>query len=571
MLQFFYLAVFFVSLLEMILFYESALGKNNQNRMFLFVSSFVANYGCAMVVFSETLAGALCGTQLYFIGNTLTFVFVFFVISDICNIKLSRHLERFIFLIAFILMVLVAVCDHSDLFFRNMYIESFFGANFLHKDYGILYFLYPIFIASTSVACILTIIIAMNKGKKISEKTVRYLLIILLFTDMATVITKMAKIPLEVYPFINIILCAFLLGIFRRASMYDMTENLMNVYSQRQEYGYISFDKKKHFLSCNEYALKLIPELKDAAVDELLDESQAVYFTTIMGWLKDWDDGRHEELKIMNSGLSAIASIRSIMSGKRSIGYLVELRDVTSHQKYLDNLEGTQHHLELEVAAKTQKIIHIQDSIITGIASMVESRDNSTGDHIRRTSEGVRIFMDQIKKNPEYAYLNDSFCLNMIKAAPMHDLGKIAVDDSILKKPGKFIPEEYEEMKQHTTKGADIVAGVLREVDDKEFKDIAINVAHYHHEKWNGSGYPEGLKGDKIPIEARIMAFADVFDALVTKRCYKDAIGYDEAFDMMEKDFGTHFDPELGKVFLQCKVALAAMYTLDALLNKDSV
>ena len=123
-------------------------------------------------------------------------------------------------------------------------------------------------------------------------------------------------------------------------------------------------------------------------------------------------------------------------------------------------------------------------------------------------------------------------------------------------------------MKEHTTEGAKIVLGVLREVDDENLKRIAVNVAHYHHERWNGEGYPCGLKGEEIPIEARIMAFADVFDALVTRRCYKDAYDYDTAFEIMEKEFGSHFDPNLGKIFLECKTALGAMYTLDALLNR---
>ena len=567
MLPLLYLFAFFISLFELILFYESRLGKNNQNRMLLFIASFVANYGCAMVAFSETLPGALCGTQLYFIGNTLTFVFTFFIISEICNITLPRWLERLCFFIAFIIIVLVAVCDHTDIFFKTKYMFKYFGATFLKTEFGIFYFLYPAFIALASIASIIDIVYAMSTGKKISEKTVKYLLVILLFTDIATVLSWMAKIHIEIYPFINIILLAFLLGIFRRASMYDMSENLINVYAQRLEYGYISFDRKKHFLGCNDYALKLIPELKDAVIDEALDEIKNPYFSIVLGWLDDWDEGKRDEIKIKNGELSAMATIRSIMSDKHSVGYLVELRDVTSHQKYLENLEGNKHNLELEVAAKNEKIIQIQDSIITGIASMVESRDNSTGDHISRTSEGIRIIVEQLKKMPEYSFLNESFCLNMIKAAPMHDLGKIAVDDAILKKPGIFTPQEYEEMKKHATNGADIVARVLREVDDEEFKNIAINVAHYHHEKWNGTGYPEGLAGDKIPIEARIMAFADVFDALVTKRCYKEPIGYDEAFEMMEKDFGTHFDPELGKVFLKCREALTSMYTLESLLN----
>lgn len=564
-----YLTAFFISLLEMIIFFESRLGKNNQNRMFLFVGSLIANYGCAMVPFSESLAGALCGTQIYFIGNTLSLVFLFFVIADICAIPLSRNLERLFFLVAFIIMFLVAICDHTDIFFKNRRVVTYLGANHLAKDYGVLYFIYPLFIGLTSLSCIIVIMLAIYKGNKISIRTVKYLLVILITTDAATIASRIAKVPYEIYPFINIVLLAFLLVIFRRASMYDMTENLINVYSQRQEYGYISFDRKKHFLGCNEYVLKLIPELKNAMIDEFLDESQSPYYTTILSWIEAFDKGIKTDIKITNAGITAMGVVRHIRGTRKPAGYLIELRDVTSQQKYLENLEGNQHDLEMQVAAKNQKIIHIQDSIITGIASMVESRDNSTGDHIRRTSEGVRIFIEQIKKHPEYKDLDESFCLNVIKAAPMHDLGKIAVDDAILKKPGKFNEEEYDEMKKHTTEGAKIVSGVLREVDDKRFKDIAINVAHYHHEKWNGQGYPKGLKGNKIPMEARIMAFADVFDALVTKRCYKEAIDYDTAFELMQLEFGTHFDPELGKVFLECRDSLVSMYTLDSLLNKN--
>lgn len=571
MLKYFYLASVFISLLELILFYESQLGKNNQNRMLLFVSSFVANYGCAFSSYGTTVGEVLCGTQIYFIGNTLTFVFMLFVISDLCTISLGKHLERLAFVVAFAIMVLVATCQNNTLFFQNISLVIASGAAVLNNDYGSLYFIYPMFIGLSTIGSIIVIVIAMTRGKKISERTVKSLLIILLATCMATVITRLAKVSYEIYPFINIVLLAVMLGIFRRASMYDMTENLINVYDQREEYGYITFDKKKHFLGCNNYAIKLIPQLKNAIIDNYLNPDECQYYSVVLEWLDEWEKGQKTELKIMNNGVTAMATVRYIMNGNRSIGYLVEIRDVTSHQKYLENLEGNQHNLELEIEAKAQKIVNIQDSIITGIASMVESRDNSTGDHIRRTSECVRLFVDQIKKHPEFNFLNDTFCLNVIKAAPMHDLGKIAVDDAILKKPGIFTPEEYDKMKEHASRGADIVAGVLREVEDSAFKQIAVNVAHYHHEKWDGTGYPEGLTGEKIPIEARIMAFADVFDALVTKRCYKEAMGYEEAFELMEKDFGSHFDPSLGKVFLECKVALTAMYTLDALLNKDSV
>jgi len=209
---------------------------------------------------------------------------------------------------------------------------------------------------------------------------------------------------------------------------------------------------------------------------------------------------------------------------------------------------------------KTKKLITVQDSVVTGMATMVESRDNSTGGHIKRTSDGVRVFVKTLKKSPEYSHLSGKFYSDLVKAAPMHDLGKIAVLDVILRKPGKFTDEEYSVMKEHSAEGARIVENVLSEVDDPMFKKIAVNVAHYHHEKWDGSGYPEKLAGEAIPIEARIMALVDVFDALVSKRCYKEKFTFDEAFRIIGESSGSHFDPELVKVFLLCRKDFEELY-----------
>jgi len=209
---------------------------------------------------------------------------------------------------------------------------------------------------------------------------------------------------------------------------------------------------------------------------------------------------------------------------------------------------------------KTRKILEIQNSVIRGMAVMVESRDNSTGGHINRTSDCVKVFVDKLRKEKEFSDITDEFCESVIKAAPMHDLGKIAVDDAILRKPGKFTDQEYEIMKKHSAEGARIVEQVLKDVDNIEFKQIAVNVAHYHHEKWDGTGYPEKISGDQIPFEARIMALADVFDALVSKRCYKDSFTYDKAFQIIEESLGTHFDPKLGAVFIKCRGKLEELY-----------
>ena len=209
---------------------------------------------------------------------------------------------------------------------------------------------------------------------------------------------------------------------------------------------------------------------------------------------------------------------------------------------------------------KTAHIVEMHNQLILGMATMVESRDNSTGGHIKRTSEGVKILIDRLKRDRSRK-LDDDFCKNLIKAAPMHDLGKIAVDDKILRKPGRFTPEEFEKMKAHAPEGARIVHEILKNTDDEEFKVIAENVAHYHHERWDGTGYPEGLKGEEIPLEARIMAIADVYDALVSKRVYKEKMPFDKANEIIESGMGTQFDPSLSEAYRTARPYLENYYS----------
>ena len=210
---------------------------------------------------------------------------------------------------------------------------------------------------------------------------------------------------------------------------------------------------------------------------------------------------------------------------------------------------------------KTKQIRDIQQKTILGMAQMVESRDLSTGGHIRRTSEVVRIFSRKLLQSD--MDFDPQFLELVIRSAPMHDLGKIGVDDAILRKQSRFTDEEYSKMKVHSEIGAEIVRKVLTDVEEKEFVEVASNVAHYHHEKVNGKGYPDGLTGDQIPVEARIMALADVFDALVSKRCYKEAFSFDKAFEIIKNDSGSHFDKKLTEVFLQCRPELEQFYSSD--------
>lgn len=206
------------------------------------------------------------------------------------------------------------------------------------------------------------------------------------------------------------------------------------------------------------------------------------------------------------------------------------------------------------LAKHVEHLMGMQDNIILGMANLIENRDGDTGEHIKRTSQYVEMLAKKAREAGLYVdILTDEYIMLLVKAAPMHDVGKISVPDRILQKPGRLTEEEFEQMQRHAPEGGRIVREVFRDVEDEAYIEIASQVAEYHHEKWDGNGYTSGLAGEDIPLSARIMALADVFDALVSKRCYKDAMSYDKAFQIIEESAGTHFDPQLAEVFLDMR------------------
>ena len=196
----------------------------------------------------------------------------------------------------------------------------------------------------------------------------------------------------------------------------------------------------------------------------------------------------------------------------------------------------------------------MQTHMISGLANLIENRDLDTGEHIFRTSAYVRLLAECAREDGVYADVIDDKFISMLETlAPMHDIGKIVVPDSILRKPARLTYEEFEIMKTHAAVGGKVVKEVLSGITDEDYLSFAADIATYHHERWDGTGYPEKLKGEDIPLSARIMAIADVFDALISERCYKKAMPPKEAFGIIEEEAGTHFDPLLAKVFLDHK------------------
>ncbi|MCR5302405.1 MAG: HD domain-containing protein [Lachnospiraceae bacterium] len=204
-----------------------------------------------------------------------------------------------------------------------------------------------------------------------------------------------------------------------------------------------------------------------------------------------------------------------------------------------------------DAEAKSEEIRRMQNGLIYVLADMVESRDKNTGDHVRKTAAYVRLITKKMKEKGVYAdQLTDEFMDDVANSAPLHDVGKIMVSDTILNKPGKLTDEEFAIMKSHTTAGNRVIASAMGLVADSGYLQEAKNLATYHHERFDGKGYPSGKAGEEIPLSARIMAVADVFDALVSRRSYKEPFSFEKAMDIIREGAGTQFDPLIAQVFL---------------------
>jgi putative two-component system response regulator len=217
-----------------------------------------------------------------------------------------------------------------------------------------------------------------------------------------------------------------------------------------------------------------------------------------------------------------------------------------------DALKNQNHYLEQEVTRRTAELHAIQDVTIFTLASLAETRDNETGSHIRRTQHYLRVLANYLQSHPRFAFcLADSDIDLMVKSAPLHDIGKVGIPDSILLKPGRLTPEEFEIMKTHTTLGRDAIVRAEQELGiPVDFLVYAKEIAYSHQEKWDGSGYPEGLKGNDIPVSGRLMAIADVYDALISRRVYKEPMSHEQAVDIILQGKGSHFDPDIVDAFI---------------------
>lgn len=244
------------------------------------------------------------------------------------------------------------------------------------------------------------------------------------------------------------------------------------------------------------------------------------------------------------------------------VGTFCIYMDMSEHKRHVELLATYRKKLENDVLNKTQEIRTMQKQMIVSFANIIESRDSVTGSHIKNTSCYVDILVRELLRSGVCGEnLTPDYAAHISLAAPMHDIGKVGIPDAILNKPGKYLPEEYEIMKKHSALGGEIVNKTMANIEDKLYYRLAYEMAEWHHERWDGTGYPDRLSGQAIPLSARIMAVADVFDALVAERPYKKAFSVEKAFSIIKEGSGSQFDPEIINAFIAARPLVEAELT----------
>ena len=515
------------------------------------IPALISLLGYWFKVLATTEKELVVSEKLVLIGGSATYFYMFLLILTFLGITLKNWIKYILMAISTVMACVFMSFDKLGLGYIISGVKSKNGGYSLELSTGFFSLLYAVMVVGYFVAMNLYVATYMKNQSKRKNRQTFFLLI----PSIVSVLTFIIEANVHpAYSFTPIVLAfnlLFFLALIYIINIFDIDDSAKQAAYEKVDAALVVFSITKRFQNCNPLALKMFPELVGISAFERLEGPE---FETILALL----EGTEREV-FYNGRIYENRTITLKKNGKVN-GYLLWLSDVTSHREALEMFKNYQQELEKMVDDKTKNIIEIQSRILLGMADVIENRDGSTGGHVKRTSDVVDLLVAAMVKD-NYPFMDTTFAGVVPKVAPLHDIGKLSITDLILCKQGKLTDEEFHIMQSHTTKGADMVGNVLNGVEEEDVLEMTKNVAKYHHERWDGKGYPTGCAGQDIPLEARVMAIADVYDALVSKRCYKEPMSFEEADNIMMSSFGTSFDPSLQKYYVAVKKDIEAYYT----------
>ena len=533
--------------------------KLNGPYSLLFFSVFIACLGHLLLALSTNLDQAILSNKMIYVGSMFLPLFTFDASISICKIRLPRWCYDLLAIIVFAVFVMSQTVGFNGLYYKTIEFTTTYGVGNFIAEYGIGHDIFNCLMVGFVLINLSLIVYAFIKRRNVSFNSLIALSSMEVVSILSFFVSRFVESDTMVMPAVYVFDQCALLYICFWVKRYDVEQIISQVLETQNSDSYVLITTNNKFLGCNAVAYKTFPDLKKCRIDHSMPDNTKLNHL-LVSWIKEISqekiviekkfesDGRYYKIKLRQIPLTRAKKIN-----------LFKIEDETSIHNYINMLGSNNVRLEMMLKENDSQIRSIQEQMLIGMAHMVENRDSNTGSHIKRTSKVVSILVDYLRKDKSLGF-SEFFFDSLVSAAPMHDIGKIAIEDRILRKPGRFTPQEYEEMKSHPEKGAMIVENLLTSIESPDFVKIASNVARYHHERFDGFGYPQKLKGNDIPFEARVMAIADVYDALVSKRCYKAEMSFDDAYTIIIEGMGTQFDPSLKDCFIACRSKLEEYY-----------
>ena len=535
-------------------------------------SNIDANYWLIVILIPVVILGYWLKTQIETTeAATVLFCFIYldstflipaalFAMMHALGFQIKRWMKPLAYSAAFVHVALVCLGLHNGLYYESMTVIPTVLGSATKMTSGPLKVFHYVFLGAM-VAWFLGILLASLIKKETYSRRSFVLYAILIGIGLAiNGIEGLIDVDFTALPFLYVV------GDIAIAVNYDYVHTHDIAYvlsSQQQRYGaqgYVAISPQCMFQSCNSKAFEFLPFLKSQRTDEKIMGGNE-HADLILGLIDTCKKENYASASYRIGEMDCACEVKpySLKRSGEPQGYLINIRDATEEFRNYRIIQDYNETLNAEVKEKTDNIRDMQRAIVLGMANMIENRDNNTGGHVKRTSDIIRILIDEIIRQGN-SLVDETMAQDIVRAAPTHDLGKLTIDSSILNKPGRFTDEEYEIMKTHAAKSGELVLILLDGIEEERFVKVAFNVARFHHERWDGRGYPEGRVGTMIPLEARIMAVADVYDALVSKRVYKEPMSFEKACAIMVEGMGTQFDPNMKAVFLGCREQLEQYY-----------
>lgn len=501
--------------------------------LFMNISAIIAMVIYLGEIISTNPAELFIYAKLGYLGKSFITISSVCFIMDYCHFKLPKWVRGIFYgLSIFICLCAVTSNENQRLFYTGYeYAVAENGYCYIKLGHGPVYNLNLFINIFYFLVNLILGFYSLRKAKTTSKRFESLLIFGIIFSGIIGYVLFLTGITAGYDTTLPAFVLSgfFLFILFFRYNIYDSISIAKDKALDNSENGVVVFDNNNDIVYSNTIGKLILSKL----TNDSDDPKGALY-----SYFND------DEFYELDEQIFKI-SILPINDHKNDYGILVEFIESTAYYNYSSKLEQ-------DVEERTRDIKNIQRSIISSLANIVEARDEGTGMHIKNTSDYVRLICYNLRDLGYFSdILTEEYIDILVDVAPLHDIGKISISDNILKKPGRLTQDEYDEIKNHSLIGAEIIEKNLRGVEIDKYVDMAVDVAKYHHEKYNGKGYPNGIKGDDIPLSGRIMALADVFDALTTKRCYKQAYGFKESLDIVKADSGSHFDPRVVEAFVR--------------------